>query len=107
MIHQYKLGDFNIILDVCSGSVHVVDDVAYDIIELFESESKDDIIAKMSEIAVMVFSPPESAEIFLSFVLGGLAIISTPELSISSGSVSISFASPPLKSSRNTLLNSF
>lgn len=49
MIHQYKLGDFNIILDVCSGSVHVVDDVAYDIIELFESESKDDIIAKMSE----------------------------------------------------------
>ena len=49
MIHQYKLGGYNVVLDVCSGSVHVVDDVAYDIIALFESESKDDIIAKMEE----------------------------------------------------------
>ena len=49
MIHQYKLGGFNVVLDVCSGSVHVVDDVAYDIISLFESEEKDVIIAKMSE----------------------------------------------------------
>ncbi len=39
MIHQYKLGGYNIVLDVCSGSVHVVDDMAYDIIERFESES--------------------------------------------------------------------
>ena len=31
MIHQYKLGGYNIVLDVCSGSVHVVDDAAYDI----------------------------------------------------------------------------
>ena len=23
MIHQYKLGGYNIVLDVCSGSVHV------------------------------------------------------------------------------------
>ena len=36
MIHQYKLGDYNIVLDVCSGSVHVVDDVAYDIIALMD-----------------------------------------------------------------------
>ena len=36
MIHQYKLGGFNIVLDVCSGAVHVVDEVAYDIIGLFE-----------------------------------------------------------------------
>ena len=49
MIHQYKLGDYNVVLDVCSGSVHVVDDVAYDIIALFESESKEEIIAKMQE----------------------------------------------------------
>ena len=40
MIHQYKLGDFNIVLDVCSGSVHAVDDVAYDIIGLFEENGK-------------------------------------------------------------------
>ena len=44
MIHQYKLGGYNIVLDVCSGSVHVVDDVAYDIISLFEEKSKEDIL---------------------------------------------------------------
>lgn len=26
MIHGYKLGGLNIVLDVCSGSVHVVDE---------------------------------------------------------------------------------
>ena len=49
MIHQYKLGGYNIVLDVCSGSIHVVDDVAYDIIELFLSETKESIIEKMKE----------------------------------------------------------
>lgn len=32
MIHQYKLNDFNIVLDVCSGGVHVTDDITYDVI---------------------------------------------------------------------------
>ena len=49
MIHQYKLGGFNVVLDVCSGSVHVVDDVAYDIIALFESKNKEEIIAEIGE----------------------------------------------------------
>ena len=49
MIHQYKLGDCNIVLDVCSGSVHLVDEVAYDIIEMFENSDKDTIIAAMRE----------------------------------------------------------
>ena len=30
MVHQYQLNGYNIVLDTCSGSVHVVDDVAYD-----------------------------------------------------------------------------
>ena len=47
MIHQYKLGDYNIVLDVCSGSVHAVDEVAYDMIALFENEGKDAIIDKL------------------------------------------------------------
>ena len=47
MIHQYKLGGYNIVLDVCSGSVHVVDEVAYDIIEMYESESRENIIEKI------------------------------------------------------------
>ena len=49
MIHQYQLGGFNIVLDVCSGSVHVVDSVAYDIIGLFETQSKEAILAQMAE----------------------------------------------------------
>ena len=49
MIHSYKLGGMNIVLDICSGSVHVVDEVAYDIIGLYEKEDKDDIIALMLE----------------------------------------------------------
>ena len=49
MIHQYKLGGYNIVLDVCSGSVHVVDDVAYDIIALFEEKSQEEIILAMQE----------------------------------------------------------
>ncbi len=49
MIHQYKLGDNNIVLDVCSGSVHVVDGVAYDIIALFEKCGRDEIISEMLE----------------------------------------------------------
>ena len=49
MIHSYKLGGLNIVLDICSGSVHVVDEVAYDIIGLYESESKENIIALMLE----------------------------------------------------------
>ena len=49
MIHQYKLGGYNIVLDVCSGSVHAVDEVAYDIIGMFEEKSKDEIIGEMSK----------------------------------------------------------
>ncbi len=40
MIHQYKLGGFNIVLDVNSGSVHCVDDASYDIIRLFYEAEK-------------------------------------------------------------------
>ena len=49
MIHQYKLGGFNIVLDVCSGSVHAVDDIAYDIIADFNTKTKEEIITSLSE----------------------------------------------------------
>lgn len=49
MIHQYKLGGYNIVLDVCSGAVHVVDEVAYDIIGMFENNSKEAIVKAMAE----------------------------------------------------------
>ena len=49
MIHQYKLGGYNVVLDVCSGAVHVVDEVAYDIIGLFEAHTQEEILAAMKE----------------------------------------------------------
>ena len=49
MIHQYKLGGFNIVLDVCSGSVHVVDEVAYDIIGQFEQKSREEVLTAIAE----------------------------------------------------------
>ena len=47
MIHQYKLNGYNIVLDVYSGSVHLVDEVAYDMIALFENTDHEEIIAQM------------------------------------------------------------
>ncbi len=47
MIHCYKLGGLNIVLDIYSGSVHVVDEVAYDIIEMYERTSRDEIKAEI------------------------------------------------------------
>ncbi len=49
MIHQYKLGGYNIVLDICSGSVHTVDDIAYDIIEIFEDKSQGEVINAISQ----------------------------------------------------------
>ena len=49
MVHQYKLGDYNIVLDICSGSVHAVDEVAYEIIALYEAKDRDSIITEMSQ----------------------------------------------------------
>ena len=43
MIHCYKLGGLNIVLDICSGSVHAVDEVAYDIINMYESNTREEI----------------------------------------------------------------
>ena len=47
MIHQYKLGGYNIVLDVCSGSVHAVDEVAYDLIALYEERGKAEIVDEL------------------------------------------------------------
>ncbi|MCD7858958.1 MAG: thioether cross-link-forming SCIFF peptide maturase [Firmicutes bacterium] len=49
MMHQYKLNGYNIVLDTCSGSVHLVDDVAYDIIALYQERSAAEITAQICE----------------------------------------------------------
>ena len=49
MIHRYTLGGLYIVLDTCSGSIHVVDEIAYDIIGLYETTDREAIIAAMLE----------------------------------------------------------
>lgn len=44
MVHQYKLNGYNIVLDTCSGSVHTVDEVAYDVISLYKEKSEKQIV---------------------------------------------------------------
>ena len=49
MIHQYKNNGYNIVLDVNSGSVHVVDDIVYNIIPLYEDNDTEEIVAKLGD----------------------------------------------------------
>ncbi len=48
MVHQYQLNGYNIVLDTCSGSIHVVDEVAYDIIAMYPEKDADAIVAEIS-----------------------------------------------------------
>ena len=49
MIHQYKMNGFNIVIDVNSGAIHVVDDLTYDMIAEYETEDKARLIEKLAE----------------------------------------------------------
>ena len=49
MVHQYQLNGYNIVLDSCSGSIHAVDDVAYDIIALFPDKTEEEIVRIIME----------------------------------------------------------
>ena len=44
MIHQYKLGNLCVVLDVGSGSVHAVDEVAYAMIAGFETQERETLV---------------------------------------------------------------
>lgn len=47
MVHQYKLNGYNIVLDVFSGSVFSVDDLAYDVIKMYKSKNREDLISEL------------------------------------------------------------
>ncbi len=49
MVHQYKLNGYNIVLDTCSGSVHTVDEVAYDVIAMYKTETPEGIVKTILE----------------------------------------------------------
>lgn len=49
VIHQYKNNGYNIVLDVCSGSVHVVDELVYDVIALYEKLKPHEIAERLPQ----------------------------------------------------------
>ena len=49
MIHQFKQGGLCVVVDVFSGAIHLVDDVAYDIIALYETTEKEQIVNSLVE----------------------------------------------------------
>lgn len=50
MIHQYKNNGYNIVMDINSGAVHIVDDVVYDVLPfLDEKKDEEEILKTLSD----------------------------------------------------------
>ena len=54
MIHKFKLGGFNALLDVNSGGVHIIDNLTYDLLDNveppFEEKCPEDVVRKLSKM---------------------------------------------------------
>ncbi len=48
MVHQYQLNGYHIVIDGCSGCVHSVDELAYDVIGRFPDRSREEIVRELS-----------------------------------------------------------
>ncbi|WP_206425685.1 thioether cross-link-forming SCIFF peptide maturase [Ruminococcus sp. Marseille-P6503] len=68
MIHKFKLGGFNILLDVNSGGVHIIDDLTYDLLDNveppFEKECPPEALSKLSK----AYDPGEIEECYQEIV---------------------------------------
>ena len=62
MIHQYENNGYRIVLDVNSGSVHVVDEVVYGLIPIVESALAENMtdVSELTERAIEQSSYEES-----------------------------------------------
>lgn len=59
MIHQYKQNGFNIVLDVNSGGVHIVDDVTYDVLSCLEPPLSDEMPQAVADTLASRYSEQE------------------------------------------------
>lgn len=64
MIHKYKLGGYNICLDVHSGAVHVLDDAAFDILDFCDENMTKEAPEKMFSELASKYSRDELAETY-------------------------------------------
>jgi len=60
MIHKFKQKDLNIVVDVNSGAIHVVDDIVYECLDYVENHTKEEVVAKLSD----QFDAENIAEVF-------------------------------------------
>ena len=65
MIHQFSLNGYNIVLDIFSGAIHVVDDFAYDAIKICDEEGRD----KLPEILKKKYAGTEITEEDIDMVI--------------------------------------
>ena len=49
MIHRFHLDDFWIVVDTCSGSVHAVDEIAYEMIGGYEEKPREELLRELRE----------------------------------------------------------
>lgn len=49
LIHKMRLDDYKAVLDVNSGAVHLVDDLIYDLLDVFNGENGEEAISAMKD----------------------------------------------------------
>ena len=55
MIHKFSMNGYNIVLDVNGGAVHVVDEVAYNLVDLYKEKTKEEIIESLKgEVTIIL-----------------------------------------------------
>lgn len=59
MVHQYKNNGYNIVMDVCSGAVHVVDDITYDVIAVYEDHNQHKLPTTLEDLLSQLPEYPE------------------------------------------------
>ena len=66
MLHRFKNNGYSIVLDVASGSVHVVDDLCYDLLGLYEEKGAetgaDEMVAALREKSGELYSEEDIRE---------------------------------------------
>ena len=71
MIHQYKLNGYNIVLDTCSGSIHVVDEVAYDLIAGYKTMPEEELLLKANQWEISHGGlTGRAAQQFIDYIVG-------------------------------------
>ncbi|MDR0287050.1 MAG: thioether cross-link-forming SCIFF peptide maturase [Clostridiales bacterium] len=62
MVHKYKLNGMNIALDVSSGAIHILDDISYEMLDMFQETTRAQILEKYGEEAAGAYDELKELE---------------------------------------------